>query len=397
MSSRLPTDGTWSFGLATRIVAGPGSVQRVGELAGDHSRVLLVTDPGVARAGHAETVRACLLSAGLEVSCFESVQENPTTVDVEAAREALREARAELVVAVGGGSSIDAAKGAILLAAGGGRIDEYWARHEAPRAPDAPLLPLIAIPTTAGTGSEVQSFALVADPDTHAKMACGHPGLAPRAAILDPSLTATMPQGVAACTGLDALTHAVEAAVSRAASSLSRTCALEAFARLARHLPLVLEGRAGEVEREGMLVGAALAGLAIENGMLGAAHSMANPLTAHHGLAHGQAVAMALPHVIRFNGSAEGTADLYRELAVRGGLAPAGEPAEEAVELLARRVEELLELAGLPTGLCRVGVEVEGIPALAAEAACQWTAGFNPREVGEPDFVELFSKALGTP
>jgi alcohol dehydrogenase len=245
-----------------------------------------------------------------------------------------------------------------------------------------PMLPLIAIPTTAGTGSECQSFALIADPSTHQKMACGDSKAAARIAILDPALTLSQPPRVAACTGIDALSHALETAVTKRRNALSAAFSREALRLCVKSLPQVLQNEGGLAARAGMSLGAALGGLAIENSMLGAAHAAANPLTAHFHLVHGQAVGLMLPSVIRFNAADAATARLYDELS------------ETKARGLAAKVEWMLNLAGMPRSLADCSVTPSSIPLLAAEAAKQWTAGFNPRPVGEKDFVELFEAAF---
>jgi len=255
---------------------------------------------------------------------------------------------------------------------------DYWGVGKAAQ----PMLPLIAIPTTAGTGSECQSFALIADVQTHQKMACGDPKAAARIALLDPALTLSQPPRVTACTGLDALSHTLETAVSKKRNALSLAYSREAWRLCATSFPLVLRNGKDLAARAGMLLGAALGGLAIENSMLGAAHAAANPLTAHFHLVHGQAVGLMLPAVIRFNAADPATARLYDEL---GETKAAG---------LAAKVEWLLNLAGMPPSLAACGVTPSSIPLLAAEASKQWTAGFNPRPVGEKDFVQLFEAAF---
>jgi alcohol dehydrogenase len=364
----------------TRIVFGIDAAARAGELARETGmkRVLLVTDPGVVAAGHAERVRQSLDKAGLETTVFDKVRENPTTTDVEACLATARKAGIDGIAGLGGGSSMDTAKGCNFLLTNGGRMQDYWGVGKAAR----PMLPLIAIPTTAGTGSECQSFALIADAETHQKMACGDAKAAARIAILDPALTLSQPPRVAACTGIDALSHALETAVSKKRNALSLAYSREAWRLCGTSLPLVLQ-KAGPIEaRAGMLLGAALGGLAIENSMLGAAHAAANPLTAHFRLVHGQAVGLMLPAVIRFNAADPATARLYDEL---GETKAAG---------LAAKVEWLLNLAGMPRSLAESGVTPSSIPLLAAEAAKQWTAGFNPRPVGEKDFLGLFEAAF---
>ena len=259
---------------------------------------------------------------------------------------------------------------------------DYWGVGKAGK----PMLPLIAIPTTAGTGSECQSAALIADAVSHQKMACLDPKAAARIAILDPLLTLSQPPRVTAVTGVDALAHALETAVSRKRTALSSMWSREAFRLCFSALRRVLEVP-GDVEARGqMLLGAAFAGTAIENSMLGAAHSAANPLTAHHAVVHGQAVGLMLPGVMRFNGRDAGATVAYEELAGAVGLA--------SLEALVGAVEELLTIAGLRQRLSEVGVVPDTIPALAKEASQQWTAQFNPRAIGPLDFERLYEEAI---
>ena len=379
----------FELALRTRLVYGRGALERLGPLALEvlgradgEPRVLLVTDPGVARAGHAARGEEALRASGFAVERFADVRENPTTRDVDRCLEVARELRPDLLVGLGGGSSMDVAKGTNFLYSCGGRMRDYQGVGKAGRE----MLPLIAVPTTAGTGSEAQSFALIADEETHQKMACGDPHAAPRVALLDPDLTLTQPPGVTACTGLDALGHAVETAVTRKRNAVSSLFSREAFRLLARAFPRVLRDPGDLDARGAMLRGAALAGFAIENSMLGAAHAMANPLTKRFDLAHGQAVGTALPHVVAFNAADAESAAVYGELAASVGAAgPTG-----LVELLG----SFVELAGLPARLSEAGVERDAAPELAHEAAQQWTAGFNPREVGARELEALYAAAM---
>src|SRR5205809_2548601 len=284
----------------TRIVFGLNSVERVGELARGLGAkvVLVVTDPGIVTAGHADRVEHILQSCGLGVLVFDEVHENPTTRDVDRCLEVAKSAGIDTIVGLGGGSSMDTAKGCNFLLTNGGRVQDYWGVGKAGR----PMLPFIAIPTTAGTGSECQSAALIADEQTHQKMACLDSKAAARIAILDPVLTLSQPRWVTACTGIDAIAHVVETAVTKKRNALSLMYAHEGFKLTIPNLPRVFKDPQDLEARGRMQLGAAFAGLAIENSMLGAAHSAANPLTAHFGIVHGQAVGMMLPHVVRVNG-----------------------------------------------------------------------------------------------
>lgn len=379
------------FPQTTEIVVGRGSVDRLGELAKARgaARVLLVTDPGVVRAGHSDRAQRSLEAAGVEVVRFDDVCENPSTATVELCLAAAQACRPDHFVSVGGGSSLDTAKGADFLYTNGGRMEDYWGVGKASRS----LLPIIAVPTTAGTGSETQSFALIAREEDHQKMACGAPGAAPVLSILDPELTESLPRHVAAFTGLDALTHAVETAVTTRRTPQSMRYAREAFRLVEQHLEGALASGPTLADREGMLLGAAWAGAAIEHSMLGAAHACGNPLTARCGLVHGHAVAVMLPSVVRFNGVDPGAEEGYLDLARAAGLDTGRAGGGGGAEAIARRIEELLAAAKAPS-LAACDVNVAKLPALAEEASRQWTAQFNPRPVGAQELEKLYREAL---
>ncbi len=382
----------FDFQPRTRIVFGAGRVAELGRLASEFAarRVLLVTDRTLVALGHAERGRESLARAGIEVALFDGVRENPDTDDVARCLEAARAARIDGFVGLGGGSSLDTAKACNFLLTNGGRMEDYWGRGKATQ----PMLPLIAVPTTAGTGSECQSFTLVADARSHRKMACGDPKAAPRVALLDPELTATQPRQVTADTGIDTLVHALESAVTTARNEVSSLFARRAFALAVASLPRVLDEPGDLAARGAMQLAAAYAGLAIEHSMLGAALSAANPLTARHGVVHGRAVALMVPAVIRHNAVDPAIARLYAELAIEARIVAAGENVERVVGALLDAVERILDHAGMPRRLADLGIDPTGIPALAADAADQWTARFNPRPVDVADFTSLYRSLL---
>ena len=387
----LPPLGSFDYQPRTRLVFGVGIVERAGELARELSarHVLLVTDRGIVAAGHADRVRQALEKADVAVTCYDQVEENPSTRCVEKCVASARAAGIDGIVGLGGGSSMDTAKGCNFLLTNGGRMQDYWGVGKA----KLPMLPLMAIPTTGGTGSECQSFALITDEATHQKMACGDPKAAARVALLDPALTLSQPPRVTACTGIDAIAHAVETAVTLKRTPLSGIFSREAFKLLVAGLPRVLAAP-GDLEGRGwMLLGAAWAGTAIENSMLGAAHSAANPLTAHFGIVHGQAVGMMLPHIVRFNAYDAAAAQTYADLAEAANIRPTGATLDAGAEALVELLNRLLDLTGLSRKLSQCGVEANAIPMLAQEATRQWTASFNSRPAAAADFTALYQAA----
>ena len=361
----------------TRVEFGPGMIRRLGACARTEgaARVLLVTDPGIVAAGHADRAAASMREAGLTVCVFDGVAENPTTVHVDAGVRFASETGIDFIVGLGGGSSMDCAKGINFLLSNGGRMQDYWGVGKASK----PMLPSIGVPTTGGTGSEAQSFALITDPATHQKMACGDAKAAFRAAILDPDLTRTCPPAVAAAAGIDAVSHAIETAATtrRTQSSVALSC--EAWRLLNRSFEQVIRSANDDPARADLLLGAHLAGAAIEQSMLGAAHACANPLTARFGITHGVAIGVMLPHVIRFNSRDANYYDVISSDAAA----------------LARRVEEMRVAAKLPGSLRELKVPEIALGALADEAARQWTAGFNPVPVqADDDLLSIYQAAF---
>lgn len=375
-----------------RLVFGNNSAEKIGRMVGElgGTKVLLVTDPGIVKAGHAGRVAQALAIEGIAFSIFDQVRENPTTRDVDRCVAVAQKERIDFLIGLGGGSSMDTAKGCNFILTNGGEMKDYWGVGKAKQA----MLPLIAIPTTAGTGSECQSFALIADESTRQKMACGDAKAAAKAALLDPTLTLSQPRQVAVCTGVDALAHAIESAVTKKRNPLSKIYSEQAFRLLALAFPKVLANEDNLAVRGNMLLGAALAGMAIENSMLGAAHAAANPLTAHFGIIHGRAVGLMLPYVVEFNAADPSARAIYANLAAAGNLTQPGSNAETAVESLIHYLKWIANSAQLLADGKETNIEPSQISLLAREAAGQWTAGFNPRTVRPADFERLYGAAL---
>jgi alcohol dehydrogenase len=375
----------FDFTPLNRAIHGAGTLARLGEvvreLGGKH--VLLVTDPGLEEAGHPQRAMAFLRDAGLQISVFDDVKENPTTDQVEVGVRYARDRGIDFIVAVGGGSSMDAAKGINFLLTNGGRMADYKGFGKATK----PMLPSVGVPTTAGTGSEAQSYALITDERTHLKMACGDRKAAFRVSILDPELTVSQPKGVTAVTGVDALAHAVESYVCTKRNPVSQAFSLAAWRQLDANFETVLAAPGDLAARAAMQVGSHLAGMAIETAMLGICHSCANPLTAHYGITHGIAIGVLLPQVVRFNAPA--VEHLYSDL-MAGHPSLNGMPASES---LARRITELVAAAGQPTRLRDCDVADSILPLLSYEANEQWTARFNPRPVTEADLQQVYQAA----
>ncbi len=357
----------FDFQSRTRAVFGPGSLRQLGTLTTElgFRRTLLVADRGMVAAGYVAETSRLLSEAGVAVFPFHDFETNPDTAMVEAGRVFAATQQIDSIVGLGGGSSMDCAKGINFVLTNGGRMQDYWGYGKAAQ----PLLPMIGIPTTAGTGSEAQSYALISDAETHIKMACGDPKAAFRVAILDPCLTLSQPLAVTAATGYDAISHAVETFVTTRRTGISECFSREAWRLLNGNFERVLVQPDDLESRAAMQLGAHLAGAAIENSMLGAAHACANPLTARYGAVHGVAIASLLAHVVRWNACPR-----YQEL---------------SPDLVAR-LQELATAAGLPVRVSAVGAQEADLPVLAAEAGRQWTGRFNPRPFDAAGALEVY-------
>ncbi len=363
----------FDFQPRTRVVFGPGVFDQLGTLARElgFRRTLLAADPGMAAAGYVRQASRLLGEAGIAVFPFHDFDANPDSAMVEAGRAFAAAHHVDSIVALGGGSSLDCAKGINFVLTNGGRIQDYRGYGKAAR----PLLPMIGIPTTAGTGSEAQTYALISDAGTHVKMACGDPQAAFRIVLLDPVLTVSQPRAVTAASGYDALSHAVETFVTTRRNGLSECYSREAWRLLAGRFERVLSHPEDVEARGSMQLGAYLAGAAIENSMLGATHACANPLTARYGTIHGVAIASLLAHVVRWNSPVAGAR--YRELSPD----------------LSSRLEDLAAAGGLSPRVRAVGARESHLPELAEDAARQWTGRFNPRPFDAAGALEVYQCA----
>lgn len=357
-----------ALGIDTEVTEAHGELKAsLRTVTAGHSHVAIFVDPNILTT---ELVTHALdsISTGIVGGVFTDIHENPCEADVLAAAAFLKPLDADCVVAIGGGSTIDTAKMALLLAFGGGVPKDWWPvhRHDSVVAP-----PLYVYPSTAGTGSEVQSHALISDDTTHRKMAIGHERLAPTQAVLDVSLLASCPKRVMILAGIDALSHALEAAVTRTATTASTAAATDAFAML---WPALLELAAANVVLsqtafKRLHAGATLAGMAIQASMLGAAHGCGNPLTARYGVVHGQAVSIMLPAVIALNERDTRSAATYRDMEEQCGIEH---------KMLSEAVKALIQSLGLAVSLAELGINDAPIDTLASLAMEQWTCGHNP-------------------
>jgi alcohol dehydrogenase len=364
----------FDFRPRTRVVFGAGEFARLGEIARELSgtRCLLVADPGMVQAGYAQEATRSLKARRMEVFGFHDFTPNPTTSQVEAGRQFAAPHHINLIVALGGGSSLDCAKAVNFVLSNGGRIQDYWGYGKASQ----PMLPMIAIPTTAGAGSEAQTYTTVTDSENLVKLACGDSKAAFRVAILDPKLTLSQPLDMAAAAGYDALSHALESLVTTRWTALSDCFSRSAWRLVNTGLERML-GNPEDLEARGeLLLGAHFGGLAVENSMLGAAHACANPLTAHFDIPHSVAISLVLPSVVEWNSATAGAryAELY--------------PGD-----LPLRLRQLAEKSCLPMSLREAHIPEGALPRLAEDAGAQWTGRFNPRPFDAAGALEIYRMA----
>jgi len=381
---------TSTFYIPAINMMGAGSLDAaIGSLkAHGFRRALVVTDAGLEKAGVAARVAALLQQADIEAVIFAGVQPNPTIGNVEAGLARLHATRCDFVVSLGGGSSHDCAKGIALVATNGGGIADYEGVDKSAK----PQLPLVAINTTSGTASEMTRFCIITDERTHIKMAIVDRHTTPLLSVNDPTLMLGKPQALTAATGMDALTHAVEAYVSTAATPITDACALKAVSMIFGHLPRAVSNGQDLAAREAMAYAQFLAGMAFNNASLGYVHAMAHQLGGFYDLPHGVCNAVLLPHVEAFNATV--ATQRLAELAAAMGAAASGAPAAENAQRCIAAIRRLAAEVRIPAGLRELGVKPEDIPTLAANAlkdACGLT---NPRRADQADIEGIFRAAL---
>lgn len=370
-----------------KLIYGRGVLSRVPEAIKELGlkRVFIVTDRGLTDSGYPDKLKVLLEKAGYVCEVYGESRQNPSEQDAEDCAVCARAFKPDIIIGLGGGSSMDTAKACNFIYTNGGRMEDYMGYGKAPKN----MLPLVCIPTTSGTGSECQSFALISRDSDHKKMACGDVKNAAFLSVLDPELTLSQPFQVTANTGMDAIAHAVETFVSTKANPFSRLYSAEAFRLLALAFPLVLQEPENIKARGAMLLGAAYAGIAIEHSMLGAAHACANPISANFNVIHGQAVGAMLPAVIRKNSEDESVQEDYMDL-----LLSVTTNESEHYENLASLIESYLRFGGLSANISEFGVAEGDIPTLAEQASREWTSTFNPLSYSYRDFAEVYAQVL---
>lgn len=375
---------------APEIVFGPHSIQEAAHAAVrlGARRPLVVTDPGLVETGWAAELTNQLVEAGLTPQVWTDVTPNPKDHEIEAGHRHYVESCCDVVLGIGGGSVIDAAKGIALLAANGGHILDY----EGIDRISHPIPPLIMLPSTSGTGADVSQFCIVTDTERHTKITIMGRALVPDVSVIDPRLLVTMPDWLNAATGLDALTHGIESFVSLAHGPLTDHHALQAISLVNGNLAHTMIHPEDTAARSAMAQAALVAGLAFTNAILGATHAMSHQIGGMLDLPHGVCNAVLLPHVIRFNGTT--SPERFVPIAQAMGFDVARVPAAECVELVAQDVRRLGDELGVPKGLGELGVTVDDVPGLAQLTLGDACLTTNPRNAGVEEIETLFRAAL---
>ena len=390
MAFKNISDQTNGFYIPCVSLFGPGCSKEVGERAHNlgAKKVLIVTDEGLFKFGVADTIASYLKAANVDYHIFPGAEPNPTDINVLKGVQAYNDNQCDFIISLGGGSSHDCAKGIGLVTAGGGNIRDYEGIDKS----TVPMTPLIAINTTAGTASEMTRFCIITNTDTHVKMAIVDWRCTPLMAIDDPKLMVAKPAGLTAATGMDALTHAVEAYVSTAANPITDACAEKAITMISQWLsPAVANGENIEA-RDAMSYAQYLAGMAFNNASLGYVHAMAHQLGGFYNLPHGVCNAILLPHVCEFNLIA--CPARYAKIAELMGVDIQHLTVNEAAYAAIDAIRELSKAVGIPSGLTELNVKESDLTIMAENAqndACMLT---NPRKANHAQVVEIFKAAM---
>jgi alcohol dehydrogenase len=378
----------FAFGLPGQSIFGTGSSKKLSEIITSFGgkTVFCVYDKGVKKAGIVDGLLKMMKADGLKVIEYDGVVPNPTDTNVEEAANIARKADVDVVVAIGGGSAMDCAKAMNIILTNPGSIQDY----EGLGMVKNPAKPLIAVPTTAGTASEVTGFTIITDTKRLKKMVIGGQHVGATVALLDPELTMSLPASITASTGMDALTHAIEAYVSKGASVPSDINALKAISLISRSIVEATENGKNADARSNMLLGSMLAGYAFNSAVLGLVHSIAHPLSVHCGLAHGDANAAVLPYVMEFNTKV--VPEKTYDIGIAMGICKAGMKAEEGAKLAVEAVKKLLKQLRIKT-LQEAGVKREQFERIAEDALNEISTLFTPREASKNEIVDILNLA----
>ncbi|MCX5464946.1 iron-containing alcohol dehydrogenase [Alcaligenes parafaecalis] len=375
------------FFIPSHNILGPGALAQAMPIVGKmgFKKALIITDADLAKLGMAQLVAEKLTAQGINTAIFDKVQPNPTVGNVNAGLDALKAHGADLIVSLGGGSSHDCAKGVALVASNGGKIADYEGVDKSAK----PQLPLLAINTTAGTASEMTRFTIITDETRHVKMAIIDRHITPFLSVNDSDLMEGMPASLTAATGMDALTHAVEAYVSTIATPITDACAVKVVELVAKYLPVAVREPHNKKAREQMAYAQFLAGMAFNNASLGYVHAMAHQLGGFYDLPHGVCNALLLPHVQAFNMQVAG--ERLNEI---GKLLSDNNADLKGLDVIAA-IKKLADIVGIPKSLEELGVKREDFSVLADNALKDVCGATNPIQTDKKTIMGIFEEAFG--
>ena len=363
----------------------PGVVARLG-----YKKALVVTDKGLMKFGVAKMVLDVLDEAAIPYEIYDEVKPNPTVTNVKMGVEACKKAEADFIIAIGGGSSMDTAKGIGIICNNPEFSDVISLEGVADTKKKT--VPIIALPTTAGNAAETTINYVIIDEEKQKKMVCVDPNDIPAVAIIDAELMYSLPKSLTAATGMDAMTHAIEGLITKGAWELSDMFEIKAIEMIHKYLPIAVNEPTNPVGRDGMAVAQYVAGMAFSNVGLGVDHGMAHPLSALHDIPHGVACAMLLPTVMKFNAPA--ALPKYVDIAKALGVYKDGMTQQEAADAACTEIDNLSRLVGIPTHLSELGITEKDIDALTDQAIVDVCTPGNPREVTRDDIVALYKQIL---
>lgn len=378
----------FSFSIPQNVYFGWGSLNDLSDVASkiDAKKAFIVSGPHLKKAGYVDLCAEKLKQAGIDSESFTETEGNPSTDTVEKAAEKFKESGAQMIVAFGGGSPLDVAKAVAVLGTYGGKITDYEGVGKVP----GPVVPMLAIPTTAGTGSEVTSFSVITDHSRDYKLTVGSTYLLPEYVILDPELITTVPMKTAAYCGVDAMVHALESYISLAASPFSEMMSLQALELIGANIKTYVEDRKDRKATEAMLLGSLFAGIAFSHARLGDVHAMSHPVSAFFDVPHGLANAVLLPTVVEFNCLADNGKyyEIYRRVAEN----PVSEESFKP-EMLAKELKNLNSSLGIPATLKEVGVDISKFEEMATDAMKSGNISVNPRYTTKEDVLLMYNQA----
>jgi len=371
---------------------GPGARKELPEVLSRMGvkKALVTSDKGLIKVGTTKMVTDVLDEMGFPYEIYSEIKPNPTVTNVKQGVDAFKASGADCIIAIGGGSSMDTAKGIGIVANNPEFSDIVSLEGCAPTKNKS--VPIIALPTTAGTGAEVTINYVIIDEERQAKMVCVDPNDIPAVAIVDPELMYSLPKGLTAATGMDALTHAIEGYITKGAWIMSDMYELQAIKMIAENLPIAVDEPTNPVGREGMALAQYIAAQAFSNVGLGLVHGMAHPMGSLHDIPHGVANALLLPTIMEFNMPTR--IEKYGVIAQHMGVDTTGMTPEEAAQAAVDAVRELSIRVGIPQHLSEIGITEADIPALAAQAITDVCTPGNPRNVTEAEIIELYKKVL---